>query len=280
MIVEIWLFLLNGIPVWNIRLDNNEKTSKIDNALISGLLTATSSFADEALGSGQIKDLVLKDQILHQYPILDKNAMLAVLIDNRVDIEKLDRILEKANAKMLLTIANDKKTSKQLAGTDVDAQITFQTLLEPVFEQMINDLKIYNEYLIRINSNEFDSKQVILLKKIPEIIPFLSDNSLSLVMNDVITKKTHFTQNYANLQREYINELDEVLQKFESSELLFNQAQLVRYLSYLVFGEIAVAMFVLNRNLFIVIGKIQPEKLNKFEKLVLDVKKRIEVLIS
>ena len=177
MITEIWLFLLNGIPVWNARLDNGDKASKIDNALISGLLTATSSFADEALGSGQIKDLVLRDQILHQFPILDKNAMLAVLIDSRVDIEKLDRILEKTNEKMLLAITNAKKSPKQLVETDVNTQITFQELLEPMYQQMINDLKIYNEYLIRINSNEFDSKQIILLQKIPEIIPFLSQNA-------------------------------------------------------------------------------------------------------
>ena len=275
MITEIWLFLLNGIPVWNARLDNGDKASKIDNALISGLLTATSSFADEALGSGQIKDLVLRDQILHQFPILDKNAMLAVLIDSRVDIEKLDRILEKTNEKMLLAITNAKKSPKQLVETDVNTQITFQELLEPMFQQMINDLKIYNEYLIRINSNEFDSKQIILLQKIPEIIPFLSENALSLRMNDIITKKTHFTQNYANIRREFLNELDELLKKFEESELLFNQAQLVRYISYLFFGEIAVAMFMLNRNLFIVVGKIQPEKYNKFEKVVQEVKKRI-----
>ena len=275
MITEIWLFLLNGIPVWNARLDNGDKASKIDNALISGLLTATSSLDDEALGSGQIKDLVLRDQILHQFPILDKNAMLAVLIDSRVDIEKLDRILEKTNEKMLLAITNAKKSPKQLVETDVNKQITFQELLEPMFQQMINDLKIYNEYLIRINSNEFDSKQVILLQKIPEIIPFLSENALSLRMNDIITKKTHFTQNYANIRREFLNELEELLKKFEESELLFNQAQLVRYISYLFFGEIAVAMFMLNRNLFIVVGKIQPEKYNKFEKVVQEVKKRI-----
>ena len=275
MITEIWLFLLNGIPVWNARLDNGDKASKIDNALISGLLTATSSFADEALGSGQIKDLVLRDQILHQFPILDKNAMLAVLIDSRVDIEKLDRILEKTNEKMLLAITNAKKSPRQLVETDVNTQITFQELLEPMFQQMINDLKIYNEYLIRINSNEFDSKQIILLQKIPEIIPFLSENALSLRMNDIITKKTHFTQNYANIRREFLNELEELLKKFEESELLFNQAQLVRYISYLFFGEIAVAMFMLNRNLFIVVGKIQPEKYNKFEKVVQEVKKRI-----
>ena len=273
MISEIWLFLPNGIPLWNAQLDASG--SKIDNSLISGLLTATSSFADEALGGKKLQDLLLENHLLHQQPALNFHARFAVLIDKRVDIDKVDKILKKCDDRLLDGLEKAHFDIEKLDTLGVDFQVIFQRVASKILEQFTEDLNVFREYLSQIYSDSFDKIQLMYLQRIPEIIPFLVKEQLSLSMYDIASKKVHFSHKDPGFSPRMYEQLDALIRKFVDLELLFNSAQLVTYISYFILGGLSIAMYAMHRNLFVMVGYNEPDKFNRYERLAKDVQKRI-----
>jgi hypothetical protein len=280
MLSELWVFLRNGLPLWNISFTEEETSEmRLDQTLISGLLTASSNFTQEALG-GKLKDLIMENELLHQYPILQNRASFAVLVNKSVDIEQLDGILEKCNQKIISEFQKVTNLEELMDETDVDFQLVFQRVSPPIFEDLILNLKVFIKYQEKIHGNAFDHSQIIFLKKIPELAPILNSNKLGLIMRDITTRKTHLFQNYANLDPEMMDEIESLVKNIEKSDLIFNMANLSQYVSFANFGTLGMGMFLIHQNLFVIIGKIDPEKENKFDKLVKEIKKKLETFIN
>ncbi len=279
MISEIWFFIRNGLPLWNSRLDINETSEfKLDQTLISGLLTASSNFTQEALG-GKLKDLIMENELLHQYPVLQNKASFAVLINNEVDIDQLDKILENVNTALSDEFLKESQ-GQEIDEMDVDFQLIFQKISPPILNKLITDLNIFKEYQEKIHGDSFDHAQIIFLQKIPELASFLTTNKHSLIMRDITTRKTHLTQNYGNFNPDLMDQIEILIKSFEKLEILFNQANLVQDISYFNLGQVILSLFMIHQNFFIIIGFSEGDKHERYENIIKDLKKKLETFIS
>ncbi|OLS24479.1 MAG: hypothetical protein HeimC3_19090 [Candidatus Heimdallarchaeota archaeon LC_3] len=279
MISEIWFFIRSGLPLWNSRLDITESSEfRLDQTLISGLLTASSNFTQEILG-GKLKDLIMENELLHQYPVMNNKASFAVLIHKEVDIDQLDKILENVN-KILSGEFMKESKGQEIDEMDIDFQRIFQKVSPPIFKKLVIDLNIFKEYQEKIHGDSFDHSQIIFLQKIPELASFLNTNKLSLIMRDITTRKTHLFQNYGNFNPDLMDQIENLITSFEKLDILFNQANLVQDISYLNLGKILISMFMIHQNFFIIIGMSEGDKTDKYEKQIRELKKKLETFIS
>ena len=274
MIHEIWLFLSGtGLPLWSKQFGRVKHT--LDPTLIAGLLTAIKGFSTQAIGS-DLKDLMLETDRLHNYLVSDK-VLFTVHIDNRVPIEKMDNLLSHTKDE-LLSVASQSELPLQ----DIEKLSfkKFQTLVEvigPTLEKLAVQIsQLRQELLIIFDESSFDSTQLNFLSKIPELVPILTKNQLSLTVKDLSTKKIHFQQITSEIEFEKSNSISELVNFIETQQFFLKSLE--KNPSIIFISNAAISTFKIPQaeNL-IIISKdhIEIDDLPQFRKITFELRKKI-----
>ncbi|MHA2365008.1 MAG: hypothetical protein ACXAC7_13710 [Candidatus Hodarchaeales archaeon] len=275
MIFECWFLQFSGLPLWSRQF--GQVKHKLDPALIAGLLTATKSFADLTMGS-ELQDLVLENDRLHSYPVLNNFATFTVHCDLRIELDQIDQILEKTHQKLREAATAEDIEVNALESASFQTLQKFIKLSQPVLEDLADELiALKNMLFVIYDEGEFDQEQLTLLKEVPSIVPFLVDNECSLTIRDLSTQKIHFQQLYSQMDTKKANKIYEILNQM--MYLDFMDADLTSSPGFIIIGGTATAIFKIKKvehNLFITIkDNIDLDQFNQFRKLVHEVKKRV-----
>ena len=224
MIHEIWLFLSGtGLPLWSKQFGRVKHT--LDPTLIAGLLTAIKGFSTQAIGS-DLKDIVLEEDKLHNY-LVSERILFTVHLDKRVPIEKVDRLLNEAKQE-LLEIGSD--AGLPLQEIERLSFKNFQKLVQiitPTLERLaVKVASLRNELLIIHDEKSFDSAQLTLLSKIPELVPLLTKHHVSLSVKDLKTNKIHFQQT-SELEYDKSTSILEVMNYLEHQDFFLKDLETV-----------------------------------------------------
>lgn len=275
MIHEIWLFMSGtGLPLWSKQFGRVKNT--LDPTLIAGLLTAIKGFSAQAIGS-DLKDLVLEEDKLHNYLVSDQ-VLFTVHIDQRVPVEKIDTLLAKTRIELI-----DVAQSAELPLVDIE-RLSFKNfqklvkIITPVLEKLAQNIdQLRNEMLIIYDESKFDPTQLAFLSKIPEIVPLLTKNQVSLTVKDLKTKKIHFQHQYSSeIQFDKANTFSELFNYIESQKYFLDDLE--KNPSIIFISNTAISMFKIPQiDNIIIITKDHSEldDLANFRKNVFELKKKI-----
>lgn len=270
-----------GLPLYSHRFGPVRHT--LDPALVAGLLTATRSFADQAIGS-ELKDLVLENEKLHSYQIAGSQMLFTVHIDHRVDIAQLDPLLESSHDK-LREVAQSQGI--ELDSLEIASFNTFQRFVEaiqPVLDELSQELDALRQHLTMIyDETSFDDSQLTLLSKVPEIVPHLTKNQTSLSIRDLRTRKMHFQQLYSEMEYSKASQIYRIIDQMAEIDF-FTQADLTKDPAFLVLGGTSTAVFKIpevDQNQFVVFKDHTPsDQFNNFKKLVVEIQRRVQSFYS
>ena len=105
----------------------------------------------------------------------------------------------------------------------------FQTLVEvigPTLEKLAVQIsQLRQELLIIFDESSFDSTQLNFLSKIPELVPILTKNQLSLTVKDLSTKKIHFQQITSEIEFEKSNSISELVNFIETQQFFLKSLE-------------------------------------------------------
>lgn len=273
MIHEIWLFLSGtGLPLWSKQFGKVKHT--LDPTLIAGLLTAIKGFSAQAIGS-DLKDLVLESDRLHNFLVSDK-IIFTVHIDKRVPEDKLDQLLLRSKED-LIKIARD--AGLPLQDIEKLSFKKFQRLVEvikPSLEKLAFNLDQFrHELQIIHDESSFDEAQLTLLSKIPELVPILTKNHLSLTVKDLKTKKVHFQQ-IIDLQYGKYSSMVELINYLEDQDYFLKDLERTPSLIFMGNSVVTVFKVAQTENIIIIFkDNMEMDELPQFRKLILEFKKKI-----
>ncbi len=274
MIHEIWLFMSGtGLPLWSKKFGQVKNT--LDPTLIAGLLTAIKGFSTQAIGS-DLKDLVLESDKLHNFLVSD-NILFTVHIDQRVPIEKLDNLLANSRDE-LINIAQDSNFT--LSDIEKLSFKNFQKLVQvvtPVLDRLaLNIDQFRNELFMIYDESLFDSVQLTLLSKIPELVPILTKNQVSLTIKDLKTQKIHFQQITAEIEYNKSSSIFDLISYIESKQFFLSDMETNPALIFTANAAVSVFKIPQSQSLIIVTkDHIEMDDLPNFRKIVFELRKRV-----
>ena len=274
MISKIWFYLSNGLSLWSKTID---KSSPINEDLVSGILTATTTFAGEALGS-ELKDLLLKDKILHQYCMLKNNANVAILMDERVSRDKIDILLKEADKILLgklrlLDIKVDQISSLQSAEKA-------KPLIAGIMDGVALQLQIFNQYYEQLFNDMNDTSRPRFIGKLDMLVPYMVKHGLNVIVHDIETKKIYFDYKSSNIAPELQNDIIKLLKPFEESATLYSEANLLNEIAYILVGSLEVAQFCITTYVFTIFTKKITPNVKSFQNIVEKFKTNTLALIT
>lgn len=262
-----------GLPLWSKQFGSVKHT--LDPTLIAGLLTAIKGFSAQAIGS-ELRDLVLEGNKLHNFLVSDK-VVFTVHIDERVPESKLDALLNTSKSE-LLKVSNDINLPLQ----DIERLSfkNFQKLVHaitPVLERLASNInQLRQELLMIYDESQFDETQLKLLSKIPELVPILTKNQVSLTVKDLKTKKVHFQQISAEIEFDKSSSISDLISYIESQP--YFQQDLEDIPTIIFISNAIVGAFKTPEvdNLIIIVkDHTELDDLVQFRKLVMELRKKI-----
>ncbi len=274
VIFEIWLFMSGtGLPLWSKQFTRVKHT--LDPTLIAGLLTAIKGFSAQAIGS-ELKDLVLEGDKLHNFLVSDK-IVFTVHIDERVPEEKLDALLT-SSKEDLLQVANESDLPLQ----DIEKLSfkNFQKLVQvitPVLEKLASNIdQLRHELLMIYDESSFDSNQLTLLSKIPELVPILTKNQVSLTVKDLKTKKIHFQQINSDIEYDKSTGISDLISYIENQQYFqkdLENSPTIIFISNAIVGAFKTPE--VDTLIILVKDHVELDDLPQFRKLLMDLRKKI-----
>ena len=274
MISKIWFYLSNGLPLWSRTIN---KSSPINEDLVSGILTAATTFAGEALGS-ELRDLLLKDKILHQYEMLKNNARVAILMDERVSQDKIDLLLKEAD-KILLARFSLLDIKLEQHSNLVIAQKT-KPLIAGIMDGVATQLLIFNQYYEQLYNTTKDDNRPRFIEKLDSLLPYMMRHNLNTMIHDIETKKIYFEYKFTNINKELQNDLLKMLKPFEESYTLFSEANLLNEIAYILVGSLEVAQFCIANYVFTIFARKSIGTFDNFQTIVENFRTAILALIT
>ncbi len=262
-----------GLPLWSKKFGQVKNT--LDPTLIAGLLTAIKGFSTQAIGS-DLKDLVLESDKLHNFLVSD-NILFTVHIDQRVPIEKLDNLLANSRDE-LINIAQDSNFT--LSDIEKLSFKNFQKLVQvvtPVLDRLaLNIDQFRNELFMIYDESLFDSVQLTLLSKIPELVPILTKNQVSLTIKDLKTQKIHFQQITAEIEYNKSSSIFDLISYIESKQFFLSDMETNPALIFTANAAVSVFKIPQSQSLIIVTkDHIEMDDLPNFRKIVFELRKRV-----
>lgn len=263
-----------GLPLWSKKFGNTKHT--LDPALIAGLLTAIKGFSAQAIGS-ELKDLVLEGDKLHNFLVSDK-VVFTVHIDERVPEDKLDALLMTSKSE-LLKVSND--IDLPLTNIESLSFKNFQKLVEaitPLLERLASNInQLRQEILVIYDESQFDETQLKLLSKIPELVPILTKNQVSLTVKDLKTKKIHFQNSFStDIEFDKSASLHDLINYIENQSYFqkdLEEVPIIIFISNSIIGAFKTPQV---DNLIIILkDHIELDDFLPFRKLVMELRKKI-----
>lgn len=262
-----------GLPLWSKQFDSVKHT--LDPTLIAGLLTAIKGFSAQAIGS-ELRDLVLEGDKLHNFLVSDK-VVFTVHIDERVPEEKLDALLNTSKSE-LLKVSNE--INLPLANIERLSFKNFQKLVEaitPILERLASNInQLRQELLMIYDESQFDETQLKLLSKIPELVPILTKNQVSLTVKDLKTKKIHFQQINSDIEFEKSSSISNLITYIENQPYFQKDLEDVPIIILISNASVGVFKTPQVDNIIIILkDNIELDDFQPFRKLVMELRKKI-----
>ncbi|OLS25354.1 MAG: hypothetical protein HeimC3_15680 [Candidatus Heimdallarchaeota archaeon LC_3] len=262
MIYGIWTFLSNGVPLWSESIDVAGES--IDEALVSGLLSATASFSIVTLG-GDLKNIVVQGKVLHQVSICHNYAKIAILLDERIDTKKIDMFFSEAD-KILIKKLKEHGIIELKELETYDLEIDIKPILTNVLEGTVTQLKLFNSYLKQLYTEE-DEEFEILFDKIYKIIPFLINQNLNLIIQESESKRILFNHRYIEINMETQMEIIKSLSPYQEPNVLYADADLDSQSLYMFVGKISINHFSFNNYLLTIFSQLTTNSFDFFLKI-------------
>ncbi|MHA1984400.1 MAG: hypothetical protein ACW967_08600 [Candidatus Hodarchaeales archaeon] len=275
MIYGIWAFLLNGIPLWSESIDVAGET--IDEALVSGLLSATTSFSTVALG-GELKNIVVQGKTLHQVNICQNYAKIAILLDERVAAEKIDIFFIEAD-KIIVKKLKEQGIIDFKEIEKLDLELDIKPILTTVLEGTVTQLKLFNTYLKQLYEED-DEEFEILFDKIYKIIPFLINQNLNIIIQESESKRILFNHRYTDIGIETQREIIKSLTPYQEPNILYSDANLNNESLYLILDRISVAHFTHSNYLLTIFAQLSIKSFIFFMKITDNCKAKLITFLS
>ena len=130
--------------------------------------------------------------------------------------------------------------------------------------------------LIIHDEKSFNSAQLTLLSKIPELVPFLTKHHVSLTVKDLKTNKIHFQQLTSELEYDKSTSILEVMNYLEHQDFFLKDLETIPSLIFISNAVVSAFRVQQVDNLIIIFkDHIEVDDLPHFRKLTLDLKKKI-----
>lgn len=262
-----------GLPIWSKQFGHVKHS--VDPTLVAGLLTAIKGFSNQTIGS-DLKEIVVESDKLHNFLVSDQ-ILFTVHIDQRVPVEKVDLLLANARDEMAKI---GLESNLPLYDIEKLSFKNFQKLVEvlnPALEKLATEInQLRQELLIIFDESSFDATQLKFLSKIPELVPLLTKNQLSLIVKDVKTKKIHFQQITAEIEPTKSNAISDLCTYIESQPYFLKDLE--KNLSTLLILSAVVSIFKIpqTENIIIIIkdhGEL--DSLPQYRKIILEIQKKM-----